>query len=369
MQKLVVSVLGLCVGFTAIGGCKHDGEPIFIDPNGTGGAGPFPIGTGGNGCFANGNDNGGGFASGGSAGAAGFGPGVFAPPQFGTTVTRETAPPAISGGTLLVLRDGHTAVASDPDRDRVSVIDLTARTVKVGLALSPGDEPGRLVEDAAGRVHVALRGGGAVIALQPPAFTVSDRQAICAAPRGLAYDAKTDRVQVACAGGELVSLPAAGGAPVLSLKLDSDLRDIVIDGDGLLVSRFRSAQILTVTAAGVVSIRRTPPSARSFEARGQLFSSAVAWRMMGTPDGGVAMVHQRGLVDEVSATFGGYGSPNPCDAIVQTALLVMKDGKMPQAAPAIPGMVLPVDMAISPNGKRVAIIAAGNATNSPAAGQ
>ena len=36
----------------------------------------------------------------------------------------SVAPPAISGGTLLVSSDDKQAFASDPDRDRVSVIDL-----------------------------------------------------------------------------------------------------------------------------------------------------------------------------------------------------------------------------------------------------
>ena len=68
----------------------------------------------------------------GSAGAGGAGPGLpigmsFSqfPPQLGLTTAQSVAPPAISGGTLRVLADGQTAVAADPDRDRVYVVDLT----------------------------------------------------------------------------------------------------------------------------------------------------------------------------------------------------------------------------------------------------
>ncbi|HXI60418.1 MAG TPA: c-type cytochrome [Polyangia bacterium] len=366
------AALGLCLfaGFAATSGCLPQ-QGIGGDPGGTGGAGGdrFPFGTGGaTGCSDQ---------FGGASGGVAFPPGPMGagapfgatPPQFGATITREVAPPAISGGTLLMLHDGHTAFAADPDRDRLSVVDLVARTVKVTVPLMNGDEPGRAVEDKAGRVHVALRRGGAVVTLLPPAWTVSDRQAVCTAPRGLAYDAKLDRVHVACAGGELISLPAAGGPPARTVMLDSDLRDVVVDGDHLLVSRFRSAQILTVDASGAVTQRLTPPTFRSFEAHNnQLFSPSVAWRMTAMPDGGVAVVHQRGLVDEVAPSAGGYGSINPCDAIVQTAVLVMKSGQMPRSVPAIPGMVLPVDLAVSPDGKRVAVIAAGNATNTTTAG-
>ncbi len=192
---------------------------------------------------------------------------------------------------------------------------------------------------------------------------------MCATPRGIAYDAKTDRVHVACADGQLISLPAAGGAAVRTLKLDRDLRDVVVDGDRLMVSRFRSAQVVTLDANGKEEKRLTPAPFRSFEAHNnQLFSASVAWRMVDMPGGGAAMVHQRGLDDQVVAQPGGYGTGNPCDAIVQTAVTVMKPGSNPTSTPAIPGMVLPTDMAISPDGKRVALIASGNATNASQAG-
>src|SRR4051812_46886314 len=73
----------------------------------------------------------------------------------------------ISGGTLIVLHDGLTAVAADPEHDRVVVVDLAATSVSSTIALGAGDEPGRLVEDGAGRVHVALRGGGALLTIDP----------------------------------------------------------------------------------------------------------------------------------------------------------------------------------------------------------
>jgi hypothetical protein len=59
------------------------------------------------------------------------GGGIFSPfqPQFGSTVAAAVPPPAISGGTLRILADGHTAVAADPDRDRVYVVDLNGEYV------------------------------------------------------------------------------------------------------------------------------------------------------------------------------------------------------------------------------------------------
>src|SRR6267378_3509784 len=84
-------------------------------------------------------------------------------PVFGQTVTQPVAPPPISGGTLAIVGAGSIAVAADPDRDRIYVVDLTAKTKLADLALTAGDEPGRVIEDSAGRVHVVLRSGGAIV--------------------------------------------------------------------------------------------------------------------------------------------------------------------------------------------------------------
>src|SRR5579871_3058342 len=46
-----------------------------------------------------------------------------------TVVTAARPPVPISGGTLLITRDGMRAVAADPDRDRVSIVDLKHQAV------------------------------------------------------------------------------------------------------------------------------------------------------------------------------------------------------------------------------------------------
>jgi hypothetical protein len=133
-------------------------------------------------------------------------------PVFGTTVTAATTPPPISGGTLMVLRDGVTAVASDPDRDAVYIVNSQSGTLTHTVSLQQGDEPGRLVEDGAGQVQVALRSGGALVTIDPVLGTVTTRRAVCPAPRGLAWDSTSDSVWVACATGELAALPAVWGS-------------------------------------------------------------------------------------------------------------------------------------------------------------
>ena len=119
-----------------------------------------------------------------------MGRGILFPPNPGAMVTLASAPPAVSGGTLRVLSDGQTAVAADPDRDRVYVVDLTARAVSATVPLEAGDEPGRVIEDAAGRVHVALRRGGAVVTFDPRQPVVTRRAGLRVAARPRATTAR-----------------------------------------------------------------------------------------------------------------------------------------------------------------------------------
>ena len=302
----------------------------------------------------------------------------FNPPNFDTSVSAADPPPAISGGTLAILPDGITAVAADPDRDTIAVADLSTNTVTASIALQPHDEPGRLVADAAGHVHVILRRGGALVTIDPVAGTILARRAACPIPRGVAYDPATDLVHVACMGGELVSFPAAGGAATRTLQLPRDLRDVVVDGDTLLVSQFRSAQVLVVDGNGTVTSTIVLPNYADPSARlGDTFTPSTAWRMRAQPGGGAVLLHQRGTTGTVmvggrgslpgvggaGGGSSGYGSSDPCAGLVHPALTPIAPGMSPPLTPPIPGMVLPVDFAISSDGGTVAVVAAGNAHN------
>jgi cytochrome c553 len=278
-------------------------------------------------------------------------------------------PPAISGGTLLVLADGVTAVAADPDRDRVSIVDLQQLSV-VNVPLQAGDEPGRVVEDAAGHVHVALRRGGALVSIDPKTGAVLARRAACASPRGVAYDSAADVVYVACADGPLVTFPAAGGAATRAVMLDDDLRDVVVQPGALYVSRFRSAEVLVVAADGSIAKRITFPSNMGFGPMGATtMAPAVAWRMVGLAGGGLLVLHQRGQVEEVSTQPGGYaGGMCPGSGIVEDTLTIVKPGTTPVAGPPLGMVTLAVDVAASPDGSMVTVAAPGSIMGMTVAG-
>jgi len=291
----------------------------------------------------------------------------FAAPDLGVTKTLAAPPPPISGGTMLLSRDSKTAIASDPDRDFVSFVNISTATVRARADLSPHDEPGRLVEDNGGQVHVALRGSGELATLSLASGQLVGRRPVCPQPRGVAYDATSDHVLVACATGEFVTLPAASGPAVSVVVIEPDLRDVVIDGDSIFVSKFRTAEILKITRNGDITQRVSLPGTLSDAGAGPRLSgpppgqpsaefipgqsagalAAMAWRMRLTSDHQLVVSYQLDSVAFVRTTPGGYGG-----GIVETAVASVSTVDMTAARVQVPlgGVVLPVDVAPPPAG-------------------
>lgn len=285
-------------------------------------------------------------------------------------VVAEKAPPPINGGTLAIAPDGHTAIAADTDRDVVWIVDVDASALKAKVALKDGDQPGRVAIDKDGNAHVVLMAGGAVAKIDVASGKLVDRRDVCAAPRGIAYDAAQDALHVACAGGELVRLPAAGGPANRHWQFDRDLRDVVVQGDKLLVSRLRTAEILVIGPEGKVWQRQTPATTHRLNFNTGLeneFQPAVAWRMVGRKNGGAMMIHQRGMAGPVVTTQPGGYSGGGCDeGIVETTVTEVDsvEGASPISIPttghqSMPGTALPVDIAISPANTEITVVAAG----------
>jgi hypothetical protein len=358
---------------------KPDGLPITTQSGGGGG-----LASGG------GFGGGGGFASGGGSGAGGFfdaGPGggggqILPGPDAGQstfsdggavcggpglapmgTPTEIAMPPPISGGTLAALSDGHTVVAADPDRDTVWIVDTLDGGSVRSVSLTAGDEPGRVLQDGFGRVHVVLRRGGAVVTLDPSTLAVTARRPVCNDARGIGWQSSTDQIHVACAAGELVTLPAGGGNVVRTLRPATDLRDVIVKGDTISVTRFRTAEVLEVGAS-------TPP-VRAVAAVPAMATSAVGWRTIAVPDG-LLMTHQTGSLEPVDISCdGGFGSPYGAGGgpftdggaggvgIVNSVLSLFSANGVQGFEDAFSG-VLPVDLAASANCQRIAVVFAGS---------
>ncbi len=216
---------------------------------------------------------------------------------WGETMVAAPHQPPLSGGTLLIARDGHTAVVADPDGARVLVVDLATEQVLRRVELARGDEPGRAAEDDARRVHVVLRGSGSLLTVALDGGGVT-RRAVCAEPRGVAWDPVVSRLHVACASGTLATLDPTSDAPPSQRYLDTDLRDVVVQPARVVVSRFRSGDLIAVDRDGTV--RRTPRQTSRF----------VAWRMVGVDDERVLVLHQR----EAQTPVVGRGTREVSDA-------------------------------------------------------
>ncbi|HWP05118.1 MAG TPA: cytochrome-c peroxidase, partial [Polyangiaceae bacterium] len=292
------------------------------------------------------------------------------PPLFQDTVKSADAAP-ISGGTLLVTADGTTAVAADADRNSVFLVDLAARSVRT-VATTPGEQLGRVVEGPTGTVFVAARRGGAVLAVDLASATIRARTPVCNAPRGMAYDATTNTLHVACRSGNLVTLDGTSGTLVSKVTLDTDLRDVFLLGGNRYVTRFRSAEILRVDSAGTVAARTTPPSIGNN-------SAGVAFRGVPLPGGLFLLSHEvessiplgtgvdahygggcvGGVVQQVLTLMSLDGTTLPA-ANSSTTLTTSTAGGFAMASSIVANAVGPIDLAVSRDGTRVAVVGSGN---------
>lgn len=269
----------------------------------------------------------------------------------------SSAPVApIVGGGLIVTRDDRFVIAADLDRDMLWIVDPNTRSAHGRLPLQAGDRPNRMAEDAAGRVHVALRRGGAVVAFDPVEPAILRRTAVCPAPRGIAYDIGRDSLYVACLHGALVELDAETHAERRRVMVAPDLRDVVVDGDRVLVNTFRSAEVFAVDGAGAIE---PVPAAVESHRGGEPLAPRVAWRMVPDPTGDPVLLHQRhrrSALPDLSSAVQYYAGGGGCGSAGVLHQAVSRVGPGAQTAePALPvGTVLGVDVAVSPDG-RVAV--------------
>jgi mono/diheme cytochrome c family protein len=276
-------------------------------------------------------------------------------PNFGATVRQADSPPPLSGGTLLALADGRM-LAADPDRDRAYLVDVDAKKA-TPIAFSKHDEPGRAIEDASGRVHVVLRGGGAIATIDLKTGAIASRRDVCAAPRGIAFDGDRARIIVACESGELFALDAApdGKATKLAM-LDRDLRDVVFQKGRIFVSRFRKADVIELTWDGGVIAHERIDVSGLFDAQEPM----LAFRMLPseTGDAQPVLVHEiAGRSPLAATTYYSDATGDFCNPSSPVfSAMSHGRGRPPMLLPA--NVVLPVDVAV--RGSRAYVVSAGN---------
>jgi hypothetical protein len=291
---------------------------------------------------------------------------------------------------VAVSADGRTAAVSDPDRGLVQLVDLSTMRILHRVALGADSEPGRAVDDGAGRFAVVLRRAGRVAFVSHRSGIVEATQPVCDEPRGLTRDSRgVGEVLVVCATGEVYGVSHARVSVLETLGLEG--RDIIEANGRIVVSSFRDARLFDGRDAAPTM--RQPPALPAFTMSGTpvAFTPQVAWRTLATPAGDVMMVHQVERLGEptipeppavttpprpaVPPTYYGAppppnpAPPRPSEPVFPTAsptcpLSVLRTAVTrfgPHGAQTIqvPG-VLPVDAALSPDGNVLVIAHASN---------
>jgi mono/diheme cytochrome c family protein len=343
--------------------------------------------------------------SGGSSGSSGSSlPGSADPGKWTGGSPKGSVP--MSGGTLLVTADGRSAVAADPDRDLMYVVDLATHSLSHQIALPVGAEPGRVVEDGNGRAHVILRRGGGIADIDVATGSLLGLRQVCALPRGIAYRATDGALLVTCLTGALVTMSSdpTVHAPLASATLSTaagpltDLRDVLVSGSSVYVTTFRSAQVFQVGTNQVVSLHTRvdtipPEVARllGLDFTTQNYIPNVAWRAALNPAGDVVVVHQAGTdravdvqihpsegdggasgpdagdgglespPDGGGSSYGGSNNGGVCvPSISISAVSTVSSSGTVTDGPVLPNGALPVDIAATPDGRAYVVALAGN---------
>jgi hypothetical protein len=207
---------------------------------------------------------------------------------------------------------------------------------------------------------VALRGAGALVTLDPATGAMLARRAVCPAPRGVAWDETTDTVVVACATGELITLPSAGGLPTRTVTVERDLRDVLIRKGVVSVTTFRASEVLTLAADGSVAQRSGVKDPQTTAEIGD-FEPQVAWRAIVDPAGDTVVVHQLQSAVAIPTTEPAYYGVSETSATLYSGVTVLAPDGSIVSDQVVPGAVLPVDVAISPDGERALLASPGSA--------
>ncbi|MEZ4239723.1 MAG: hypothetical protein R3F59_26915 [Myxococcota bacterium] len=227
-------------------------------------------------------------------------------------------------------------VAADVGGDALVALDAPGEVRRVQFPRGYAPSAVALDGDVAA---VTLPGAGAVavVALAPLAVVVTP---VCDAPRGV--DLAGGRWAVACADGTL-ALSDGARWPVAR-----ELRDVVLDGDRAWVLLGRDAAVAVVDLAdGRVIARWGLPTLPDPDGRPLV---ARAGRRMVRADGGVAVLYQAHVTDEVALDLAGpapYGT-GACNAVARP--LVSWVGPDGPARTVRLDAVLPVDLALWPEG-------------------
>ncbi len=278
-------------------------------------------------------------------------------------MSSEEPLPPLQGGTLEA--SASWIFASDPDRDAFHIIQIETGTIAKTFSLPSGSQPGRVVADDA-QVWVTLRALGEIRRYSYDLnWSETAVMSICERIADLAIDFSNRQGWATCLEGELVKFDTANGEVLQSFTLGPDLRDIVIQGTDIFVSKFRAAEVLVLDTSGELKTTLRPQV-------GAGSVPSVAWRMRAHPQGGVALAHQiarPGSTERpifVDKNINAYGDSGACRvSVMPSSITHLRLGAAQRGGRPIGNSVLPIDFALDGDFLRpeVAVACAGNRNN------
>lgn len=184
------------------------------------------------------------------------------------------AGPAPHSGSMVVTADGALAVVAHPDIDRVTVVDLTARTLLAEIALGPTPTPapdGRWAPPVAPNsvalaphrnvVFVTGRNSGELVAVDLASRRVTARARVCTEPVAAVVGPAEATVLVACAPDrELVAVDPRSLAVLRRAELPEEPGALALTTDGAVIATHPrtggvtrlDASTLAITSRGAV---------------------------------------------------------------------------------------------------------------------
>lgn len=179
----------------------------------------------------------------------------------------------IGHGTLGISPNGRFSAAAYPDSGRIEIFDLNKDVHLKTAVMDRTTLLGRITlsNDAA---FVVDEYAGSVIKIALSSGDIKSEADVCQEPRGTTLSADGASLHVACADGQLVSLATKDLDETRRLTLAADLRDVQVFEQGLVVSRFRKAELLVLDSNGEVSETWRPEDDEI------LGKAGVAWRMI-----------------------------------------------------------------------------------------
>jgi hypothetical protein len=144
------------------------------------------------------------------------------------------------------------------------------------------------------------------------------------------------------------------------------LRDVMLSGDDLLLTRFKSAEVMVVSRDGT-ELRRTQLDSAASALGGSGTTPSVAFRALSLPRGQLVVGHVESSNTTLPSGAGAYYGASCGGSVADPSVTLVDaysgaDGKSFTVQPprALGGAAGPLDLAVSADSSRVAVLATGN---------